>query len=93
MTRKTASCRSNVQSSDFVAELEAANLHPLWDRFRAHAGQAAGQGPAVHLALARHRAVHRTAPVGEVPIDDVERRALILVHPGVRRRDHRPPAT
>ena len=22
------------QSSDFVAELEAANLHPLWDRFR-----------------------------------------------------------
>ena len=36
------------------------------------------------------RSPHRA--VGEVSIDDVERRALILAHPGVRRRNRRRPA-
>ena len=45
------------------------------------------EGPAADLALARHRAVHRSARSSEVSIDDVERRALILVAPGLRRRD------
>ncbi len=39
-------------TTPFVAELEAANLHPLWDRFRTITPvEAAGEGPAVHLAL------------------------------------------
>ena len=40
------------QGSDFVAQLEAANLHPLWDRFRTLTPvKPAGQGPAADLAL------------------------------------------
>ena len=37
------------------------------------------------------RSLHRA--VAEVPIDDIERRALIMVESGVRRRDRRRPAT
>ena len=52
--------RSGREQSDFVAQLEAANLHPLWDRFRTLTPvKPAGQGPAADLALEGHRAVHR----------------------------------
>ena len=48
------------QGSDFVAQLEAANLHPLWDRFRTLTPvKPQRQGPAADLALEGHRAVHR----------------------------------
>ena len=62
-------------NGDFVAQLEAANLHPLWDRFRKLTPvtpQAKDQP-----FLWRWRDVQRFTEraVNEVPIDDVERRA------------------
>ena len=46
--------------NSFVAELEAANLHPLWDRFKKdHAGAAAAARRAADLALEGHRALCR----------------------------------
>ena len=46
------------QGNSFVAELEASNLHPLWDRYqRITPIKPQPQGRAVPLALARHRAV------------------------------------
>jgi gentisate 1,2-dioxygenase len=67
--------------SDFVAQLEASNLHPLWDRFRTLT-------PVKPLAkdpplLWRWKDIERFTEraVREVAIDDVERRALILVNP------------
>jgi gentisate 1,2-dioxygenase len=65
----------------FVAELEAANLHPLWDRFKKLTPVAPHPQDAPFLWRWRdieplaHRAVE------EVSIDDIERRALILVNP------------
>jgi gentisate 1,2-dioxygenase len=67
--------------SDFVAQLEAANLHPLWDRFRKLTPvKPNAKDPPF---LWRWRDIERFAEraVNEVPIDDVERRALILVNP------------
>jgi gentisate 1,2-dioxygenase len=65
----------------FIAELEAANLHPLWDRFkRITPVKPQATDTPMHwrwrdIEPFAHRAV------GEVPINDVERRALILVNP------------
>lgn len=68
-------------SGEFVARLEAQNLHPLWDRFRTLT-------PVLPKAsdpplLWRWRDIERLAneAVSHVAIDDVERRALILVNP------------
>jgi gentisate 1,2-dioxygenase len=69
------------QPSDFVAQLEAANLHPLWDRFRKLTPvKPNAKDPPF---LWRWKDIERFAErsVNEVPIDDVERRALILVNP------------
>ena len=50
--------------SDFVAQLEAANLHPLWDRFRTLTPvKPQAKDPPLHLALEGHRAVHRARGV------------------------------
>ena len=66
---------------DFLARLEAANLHPLWDRFRTltPVKPRAGDPP----MLWRWRDIARLVDesVAQVAIDDVERRALILVNP------------
>ena len=68
-------------AGDFLARLEAANLHPLWDRFRTltPVTPRAGDAP----MLWRWRDIEKLAEesVGQVAIDDVERRALILVNP------------
>jgi gentisate 1,2-dioxygenase len=69
------------QASDFVAQLEAANLHPLWDRFRTLTPvKPAAKDPPL---IWRWRDIEpfTARAVSEVPIDDVERRALILVNP------------
>src|SRR5215467_5199297 len=67
--------------SEFVAQLQAANLHPLWDRFRTITP--VKPQPKDSPLLWRWRDIepftHRA--VSDVPIDDVERRALILVNP------------
>jgi gentisate 1,2-dioxygenase len=69
------------QSSDFVAQLEAANLHPLWDRFRTLTPvRPQAKDPPL---IWRWKDIEPFAAraVSEVAIDDVERRALILVNP------------
>lgn len=67
--------------ADFVAALEAANLHPLWDRFRkiTPVRPHAKDPPFLWRWCDIERFADRA--VSEVPIDDVERRALILVNP------------
>jgi gentisate 1,2-dioxygenase len=65
----------------FVAELEAANLHPLWDRFRKLTPPQPRPKDAPHHWRWNDIAPFANRAVGEVPIDDVERRALIMVNP------------
>lgn len=69
------------KQDDFVAQLEAANLHPLWDRFRTLTPvRPQAKDPPL---IWRWRDIEPfTKRAGaEVSIDDVERRALILVNP------------
>ena len=65
----------------FVAELEAANLHPLWDRFKklTPITPQAKDAPFLWRWRDIEPLAHRASD--EVSIDDVERRALILVNP------------
>src|SRR5690242_18253008 len=67
--------------ADFVRQLEAANLHPLWDRFKKLTP--IRPQPNDPPMIWRWKDISRFADraVAEVPIDDVERRALILVNP------------
>lgn len=69
------------KQSDFLARLEAANLHPLWDRFRSltPVKPQAKDPPFVWRWCDIEPFTERA--VREAPIDDVERRALILVNP------------
>src|SRR5262245_55951775 len=68
-------------AGSFVAELEAQNPHPLWDRYQ-RITPIKPQPPDTPF-LWRWREVepylHRS--VGEVAINDIERRALIMAHP------------
>jgi gentisate 1,2-dioxygenase len=67
--------------SSFVAALEAANLHPLWDRYQRITP--IRPQPRDQPFIWRWRDVepflHQA--VKEVAINDIERRALILAHP------------
>src|SRR5215207_9751942 len=79
MTEMTAAVAK--QGNSFTAELEAKNLHPLWDRYqRITPIKPNAQDPPF---LWRWRDVepflHRS--VAEVSINDIERRALIMAHP------------
>jgi gentisate 1,2-dioxygenase len=74
-------------SSDFVDQLEAANLHPLWDRFRTLTPVKPQAKDPPLLWRWKDIEPFTERAVSEVAIDDVERRALILGQPGVRRRD------
>jgi gentisate 1,2-dioxygenase len=67
--------------SDFVAQLEAANLHPLWDRFRTLTPVKPQAKDPPLIWRWRDIEPFTARAVSEVPIDDVERRALILVNP------------
>ena len=69
------------QSSDFVAQLEAANLHPLWDRFRTLTPVKPQAKDPPLLWRWKDIEPFTERAVSEVAIDDVERRALILVNP------------
>ncbi len=69
------------EPTPFVAALEAANLHPLWDRFRKITPvKPQASDPPMHWRWSDIEPFANRA-VGEVAIDDVERRALILVNP------------
>jgi len=67
--------------NDFVAKLEAANLHPLWDRFRALTPIKPQANDPPLIWRWRDIEPFTERAVSEVPIDDVERRALILINP------------
>ena len=69
------------KQSDFVAQLETANLHPLWDRFRTLTPVKPQSADPPLLWRWRDIEPFAARAVSEVPIDDVERRALILVNP------------
>ena len=76
-----ANVAAAARQDDFVAQLEAANLHPLWDRFRTLTPvKPQAKDPPL---IWRWRDIEPfTERAGaEVSIDDVERRALILVNP------------
>jgi len=68
-------------ASDFVAQLEAANLHPLWDRFRTLTPVKPQAKDPPLIWRWRDIEPFTARAVSEVAIDDVERRALILVNP------------
>src|SRR5262245_10739497 len=67
--------------SPFVAELEARNLHPLWDRYQriTPISPQAKDAPFHWRWREIEPFLHRS--VGEVSINDIERRALIMAHP------------
>jgi gentisate 1,2-dioxygenase len=69
------------QSTSFVAELEAANLHPLWDRFKTLTPVFPKAKDAPLIWRWKDIEPFAERAVSQVPIDDVERRALILVNP------------
>jgi gentisate 1,2-dioxygenase len=65
----------------FVAELEASHLHPLWDRYQriTPIKPQALDTPFIWHWREIGPFLHRS--VGEVAINDIERRALIMAHP------------
>ena len=67
--------------NSFVAQLEAANLHPLWDRFKKITPVRPQPRDAPLIWRWKDIEPYAARAVGEVAIDDVERRALILVNP------------
>ena len=69
------------QPNSFVAELEASNLHPLWDRYQriTPIKPQARDAPFLWRWREIEPFLHRS--VGEVSINDIERRALIMAHP------------
>ena len=67
--------------NSFVAQLEAANLHPLWDRFKKITPVRPQPRDAPLIWRWKDIEPYAERAVGEVAIDDVERRALILVNP------------
>ena len=69
------------QGNSFVAELEASNLHPLWDRYQriTPIKPQARDAPFLWRWRDIEPFLHRS--VGEVSINDIERRALIMAHP------------
>ncbi|MET0632116.1 MAG: cupin domain-containing protein [Xanthobacteraceae bacterium] len=69
------------QASSFVAELEAKNLHPLWDRYQKITPIKPQPRDAPFLWRWRDIEPFLHRSVGEVSINDIERRALIMAHP------------
>ena len=69
------------QGNSFVAELEASNLHPLWDRYQRITPIKPQPRDAPFLWRWRDIEPFLHRSVGEVSINDIERRALIMAHP------------
>jgi len=69
------------QTTSFVSELEAKNLHPLWDRYQkiTPIRPQPKDAPFIWRWRDVEPFLHRS--VGEVSINDIERRALIMAHP------------
>ena len=69
------------EASPFVAELESKNLHPLWDRYQRITPIKPQPPDAPFLWRWREIEPLLQRSVGEVSINDIERRALIMAHP------------
>src|SRR6266568_395091 len=69
------------EASPFIAELEAKNLHPLWDRYQRITPIKPQPPDAPFIWRWREVEPLLQRSVGEVSINDIERRALIMAHP------------
>ncbi|MGP0094430.1 MAG: cupin domain-containing protein [Xanthobacteraceae bacterium] len=67
--------------ASFVQRLEAANLHPLWDRYRQITPLRPQPQDAPFVWRWKDIEPFLHASVDEVSINDIERRALIMAHP------------
>src|SRR5881628_3462692 len=78
-----AKLASTVQRPDaaLIAALESANFHPLWDRYKRITPIAPHATDAPFLWRWRDLEPLTARAATEVPIDDVERRAIILANP------------
>jgi gentisate 1,2-dioxygenase len=79
--KRTTAKPAKPAENSFVAELEAANLHPLWDRFKTLTPVRPQAKDPPLIWRWQDIAPFAERAAGEVAIDDVERRALILVNP------------
>src|ERR1700674_3765254 len=75
--------RKQRPDAPFIAELEAANFHPVWDRFKkiTPLRPQAVDPPFIWYWRDVEPLLNRA--VGEVPIEDIERRAIVMVHPSL----------
>jgi gentisate 1,2-dioxygenase len=76
---QTASTRR--PDAALIAALEAANIHPLWDRYKSITPIAPAAGDAPMHWRWRDFDPFTARAAAEVPIEDVERRAMIFVNP------------
>lgn len=67
----------------FVAALEAANLHPLWDRYKKITPVHPQAKDPPFLWRWKDVAPYADRAAGAVSVEDIERRALIMANPGL----------
>ena len=67
--------------ADLIAALERSDLHPLWTRYKEITPVQPGAADGAMLWRWRDLAPFTARAAAEVPIEDVERRALIMVNP------------
>jgi gentisate 1,2-dioxygenase len=73
--------RKQRSDAPFIAELEAANFHPVWDRFKKITPLRPQAADAPFIWRWRDMEPLLNRAVAEVPIEDIERRAIIMVNP------------
>src|SRR5438034_11209340 len=73
--------RKQRSDAPFIAELEAADFHPVWDRFKKSAPLRPQAADAPFIWHWRDIEPLLNRAVAEVPIEDIERRAIIMVNP------------
>ncbi len=76
-----ASLEANLNNMGLIAELEAANLHPVWDRFQKLTPMHPAARDAAKLWQWKDVEPFTARAAVEVPVAHVERRALILANP------------
>jgi gentisate 1,2-dioxygenase len=67
--------------ADLIRAIETANYHPLWDRYKSFTPVAPRERDKPMLWRWREFAPLADRAAKEVPIEDVERRAIIMVNP------------
>ncbi len=69
------------RDGQFIAALEAANIHPLWDRYKRITPVAPQARDAPFLWRWRDVAPYAMRAAEQCSLEDAERRALIMAHP------------